>query len=205
MTRKYLSKNNKNQASKYAPKRNQAQKEVDRLLIIKYLKKGTYTYQNITDEINNRYKKSKIDIQLSLTQIRKDIGIILSDLVKDRIENTSQLVAIQEIRYLKLAQEALDSWEQSKIVKPKKKKAKRVGEHSINNWEEEQEELTPSEGDIKYLNFARSCYEKIDKLNGLNLTKKDVNEEEEIEEETEEIEAEIDIPDNGRDENKTEV
>lgn len=200
MPKKYLTK--KNTKSKFANKRNELQKEEDRLLIIKFLKKGTHTYQNITDEINARYKKNKLNITLSLTQIRKDIAKILSDLVKDRIDNTSQLVALQEIRYLKLAQEALEAWEKSKEGKPKKKTSRRVGEHTINNWSEEQEELIPTEGDIKYLNFARSCYEKIDKINGLNVTKKEEDIEEEIDNEEEEQEVEIGIPSNNRDEEK---
>lgn len=206
MPRKYLTKTKKSlkSTSKHTNKRNELQKEKDRELIVKLLRKGTYTYQNITDEINKRYKTSKIELSLSINQIRNDIAKILKDLVSERIQDTYQMVCIQEKRYLKLAEEALDSWEKSKISKAKKRKAQRTGEHPINNWEEDSEEIIPSEGDIKYLNFAKSCYEKIDKLNGLYITKKEVDEEG-IEEEQEEIEAEIDIPNNGRDENKTEV
>lgn len=206
MPRKYLTRKNKSDkpTSKHTNKRNEVQKEKDKELIIKLLRKGTYTYQNITDEVNKKYKAKKIDLSLSINQIRNDIAKILKDLVSERIEDTYQMVCIQEKRYLKLAEEALESWEQSKITKAKKRHSKRWGEHTMNNWEEEQEELIPSEGDIKYLSFAKSCYEKIDKLNGLYMTKKEMKEEE-TGEETEEIEAEIDIPDNGRDENKTEV
>ena len=72
-------------------KRNDYQRELDKQFIKKWLILGNKTQFEITDLVNKRYKKAKIDIELSRSQIAYDIAELLKELeAEGQKENPSR-------------------------------------------------------------------------------------------------------------------
>lgn len=147
-------------------KRTKDQILADKNLISKLLFEGVYTQQEITDKINARYKKNKIDIRLSRVQINYDIARLREELKEESLEDMDELRR-EKIRHLThIKKLALESFYKS--IRQNVRDSEVEGHNAkFGNYFEKRKDKEYIIGDSKFLEIARKCDIDIAKLQGL--------------------------------------
>lgn len=191
-------------------KRNDYQRELDKQFIKKWLILGNKTQFEITDLVNKRYKKAKIDIELSRSQIAYDIAELLKELEAEGQKENPSLKRLQEQRAYFIVNEAYNAWERSKKNKEKETtKSLKAKDYKKAYELAKDRELNPNEivleitnitegqvGDPRFLQIMESAFTRIDRLNGLYPSPK---EEENSNQESKSVIRVVKMPSNGRD------
>lgn len=155
------------------PKRNKIQRLEDLKYIKKLYLKGVISPNQITTEINKRYKKSKVDIELTVGQIQYDVRQMITELKSEVIEDTKDIVAIQEQRILAVIREAYQAWTRS--IGEDIETTQTEGTKPPKNEEEEEKQIFKTTttrkrklpGDPRFLSIIDSSIEKISRLHKL--------------------------------------
>lgn len=153
-------------------KRNDDQINSDRKFIISLLRKGGLTQAEITERVNNRYFKNKIDIVLSQESIRLDIKAIRKALQKDFEDDLESLKAESILKINETKKQALIDYRKS--FGDDIKTIEKIGSNDkIGAYQENITERTKLRGNPKYLDIVLKCDIEINKLMGLYDKKED--------------------------------
>lgn len=138
----------------------------DRRLIVKCLEMGGFSIQDITDKINNRYKKNGFDIKLSRQLINQDVLIVRKDMSAEYLEDVKQLgiEAIAHFNFIK--KKALKDYDKS-ITEHFKEIEKEGYNDKFGTTKETIIEKEKLYGNPKFLDIAVKCEIEIAKIQGL--------------------------------------
>lgn len=142
---------------KRGSKRTDAQREVDKLSIMRMIKRGM-TQAEIAEEIG-----------VHRTQVTYDLRIIFGELAEHRHKITEEIVAARELQYSELLKEAWNAWDRSK--EPAVTEVDESTDTKGGHKDKTQRTTKYQVGDPKFLQIIAQCYDKLNQIQGLYPTR----------------------------------